>query len=138
MEVVDVDQPFGAKGLYALRARLADCARTFGLPQRQIEKLLVVASELVANAIRHGGGCGRLRLWRDGTHIRCQVIDRGPGIADAAAGSRPPEPTSTAGGRGLWICRNLAAEVVIERGPDGRGAAVTAIMPGAFADAMSN
>jgi len=132
-----VDQPFGATGLSALRAALATRCRAFGVPAKQIEKLLIIASELMANAIRHGGGGGRLRLWREGSMVRCQVIDRGPGIADAAAGSRPPEPTTTAGGRGLWICRNLAAEIVIDRGPGGRGAAVTATIPGALAGAGS-
>jgi len=28
--------------------------------------LLIVAGELTSNAIRHGGGSGRLRLWNDG------------------------------------------------------------------------
>lgn len=123
---VDVDHPFEAEGLYALRATLAAHASAFGIPAKQVETLLIVASELATNAIRHGGGAGTLLLWRDDGRLYCQVIDRGPGIADRTVGTEPPEPASTAGGRGLWICRNLATEILIEEGPDGRGAAVTA------------
>jgi anti-sigma regulatory factor (Ser/Thr protein kinase) len=128
---LDLDQPFETEGLYALRATLAAHASSFGIPTKQIEALLIIASELASNAIRHGGGGGRLRMWRADGLVHCQVIDRGPGIADPAVGTEPPDPASTAGGRGLWICRNLASEIVIESGPDGRGAVVTATLAGA-------
>jgi anti-sigma regulatory factor (Ser/Thr protein kinase) len=92
---------------------------------------LIVASELATNAIRHGGGTGRLRLWhRDGI-LFCQVSDHGPGIGDpTTAGTAPPDPAQVDGGRGLWICRHLTADLRIEPGPDGHGAIVTAAIPG--------
>lgn len=40
-----------------------------------------------------------------------------------------PEPTSHAGGRGMWICRNLATELLINCGMDRPGATVTAAIP---------
>ncbi|GLI02546.1 ATP-binding protein [Phytohabitans aurantiacus] len=126
---VDVDQTFDADGLYALRATLAAHASALGAPDEQVEHLLIVAVELATNAIRHGGGSGRLRLWRDNGHLYCQVSDRGPGIPDATVGRTPPDPTRLDGGRGMWICRNLAARIVIDRGPGGRGATVTAAIP---------
>jgi anti-sigma regulatory factor (Ser/Thr protein kinase) len=123
---VDVDQAFDADGLYALRATLSAHASELGAPEEQIEHLLIIAVELATNAIRHGGGGGRLRFWRSDGHLYCQVSDRGPGIADPSVGRTPPDPTRVDGGRGMWICRNLATEIVIDTGPGGRGATVTA------------
>jgi anti-sigma regulatory factor (Ser/Thr protein kinase) len=129
-EVVDVDQRFDLGGLYALRETLGAHASRLGADEDQIDHLLIVASELATNAIRHGGGTGRLRLWhRDGV-LFCQVSDHGPGIGDpTTAGTAPPDPAQVDGGRGLWICRNLTADLRIESGPDGHGAVVTASIP---------
>jgi anti-sigma regulatory factor (Ser/Thr protein kinase) len=129
--VVDVDEPVDADRLYALRATLAAHASELGAAQERVDHLLIVASELATNAIRHGGGTGRLRMWhRDGI-LYCQVSDDGPGIANpTVVGNTPPDPGRSDGGRGLWICRNLADELIIEAGEDGRGATVTAVMLG--------
>jgi anti-sigma regulatory factor (Ser/Thr protein kinase) len=126
-DVADVDQPFDADGLYVLRATLAAHASRLGTTDQQ-ERLLIVASELATNAIRHGGGSGRLRLWHQDRALYCQVSDDGPGFADPAVGATRPDPTSSDGGRGMWICRRLAGQLVIESGPHGRGATVTAVI----------
>lgn len=117
-EAVAVDHRFDADGLYALRAALAAHADHLGAAQDQVERLLIIGGELATNAIRHGGGSGRLRLWRDGDLLRCQISDHGPGMADPGAGAQRPEPTAL-GGRGLWIVRHLCDDVVIETGPEG-------------------
>ncbi|WP_430285336.1 ATP-binding protein, partial [Salmonella enterica] len=45
--------------------------------------------EVITNAVRHGGGAGRIRLWRDGPQLHCQVIDSGAGIpAERRASTR--------------------------------------------------
>ncbi|MET7425908.1 ATP-binding protein [Dactylosporangium sp. NPDC005555] len=126
---VDVDQTFDVDGLYGLRATLAAHASRLGADDEQIEHLLLVASELATNAIIHGGGTGQLRLWHHDTVLYCQVTDQGPGILDPAGGSTMPDPTRSEGGRGLWICRNLTAELSVDVGPDGRGTTVTATLP---------
>lgn len=125
-EAVAVDHQFDADGLYALRAALAAHADDLGAVPEQVERLLIVGGELATNAIRHGGGSGRLRLWRDGEMLRCQISDRGPGLADPSAGTRQPEPTAL-GGRGLWIVRRLCPDLSIETGP--KGTTVTAAVP---------
>ncbi|GAA4470619.1 ATP-binding protein [Phytohabitans houttuyneae] len=125
-EAVAVDHQFDADGLYALRAALAAHADHLGASREQVERLLIVGGELATNAIRHGGGSGRLRLWRDGELLRCQISDCGQGMRDTAAGSRQPEPTAL-GGRGLWIVRRLCTDVVIETSP--KGTTVTAAIP---------
>jgi anti-sigma regulatory factor (Ser/Thr protein kinase) len=123
--VAVVDQPFDADGLYSLRAALAAHASRLGAPSVVLERLLIVAGELATNAVRHGGGSGRLRLWRAGTELRCQISDEGPGIAEPAVGHQPPGPMATSG-RGMWICRQLCEELIIDS--DGRGTAVTAVL----------
>ncbi len=127
--VVDVDHPFDADSLYELRATLAAHASHLGALSEQIENLLIVATELATNAILHGGGNGRIKLWHNDNLLYCQVSDSGPGIADPAVGSTPPNSPHTDGGRGIWICRNLSTELIIEAGPHGHGATVTAIIP---------
>jgi anti-sigma regulatory factor (Ser/Thr protein kinase) len=127
-EVVTVDEPFDVDGLYALRATLAAHAPRLDVPQEKVEHLLIVASELATNAIRHGGGSGRLRLWRDATTLYCRVSDHGPGITDPSVGSMPPDRLRTSG-RGLWICRQLCDDLIITNADqDGHGATVTALI----------
>ena len=60
---------------------------------------------------RHGGGRGRLRLWRQDGSIYCEVSDEGPGIADTDAAGMQQVPLSTEGGRGLWVVRQFTDEV---------------------------
>jgi anti-sigma regulatory factor (Ser/Thr protein kinase)/ribosomal protein S18 acetylase RimI-like enzyme len=111
-----VDRSFSADDLYALRAEVAAHASALGADRSQLERMLIVASELATNAVRHGGGSGRLILWRDGRLLRCRVSDRGPGLADAEVGRTAPDPTAS-GGRGLWLCRQLADSLEIEPNP---------------------
>ncbi|BCB88252.1 ATP-binding protein [Phytohabitans suffuscus] len=125
-EAVAVDHQFDADGLYALRASLAAHAGDLGAAPEQVERLLIVGGELATNAVRHGGGTGRLRLWRDGDLLRCQISDDGQGMPDPDAGTRQPRPTAL-GGRGLWIVRHLCADLVVETGP--KGTTVTAAIP---------
>jgi len=124
-EVAAVDEPFDKDGLYALRATLAAHAGRLGAPPAMIERLLIVAGELATNAVRHGGGSGRLRLWRTGDELRCEVSDHGPGIADPDVGHQLPGPTATSG-RGMWICRRLCDDLIVDG--DHHGAAVTAVL----------
>jgi anti-sigma regulatory factor (Ser/Thr protein kinase) len=124
-EVVTVDQPFNEDGLYSLRAAVAAHAGTLGAGPDLVEQVLIVASELATNAIRHGGGSGRLRLWREHTRLHLQISDHGPGMADPTVGTKPPDPRATSG-RGMWICRQLVPDLHIATGP--RGTTVTAVI----------
>jgi anti-sigma regulatory factor (Ser/Thr protein kinase) len=124
-EVVTVDQPFEEDGLYSLRAAVAAHAGSLGADPALVDQLLIVASELATNAIRHGGGAGRLRLWRDQTLLHLQISDHGRGFTDPTVGAKPPDQMST-GGRGMWICRQLVPDLRIDTGPD--GTTVTAIV----------
>jgi anti-sigma regulatory factor (Ser/Thr protein kinase) len=121
-----LDLGFDSTGLAALRATVARWAGMLVGPGQVVDDLLLVVNELCGNAVRHGGGSGRVRLWTDGYVLMCRVTDSGPGIPDAEAqGLVRPEP-QTAGGRGLWIARQLA-DLRIDTGP--AGTTVTATMP---------
>lgn len=125
-ELADVQLSVNIDGMHALRSTLAAHASMFGASDEQIESLLIVASELATNAIRHGGGNGRLRMWHRDDVLYCQVSDEGPGITDPTIGATPPDPTDADAHRGLWICRNLAEELTIQPNPGTAGVTITA------------
>ena len=117
-----LDQAFDPRGLPALRSAVAAYAARLGAGER-LDDVVLIAHELSTNVVRHGGGTGRLRLWREDGSLLCRVSDTGPGLADVAhAGTRLPAPQK-GGGRGLWIARTLS-DVRIDTGP--RGTTVTA------------
>src|SRR5262245_66661497 len=97
-----LDQSFDREALVALRSAVAAYGGSLGLRGERLEMLIVVAHELATNAVRHGGGRGRLLLWRDGDRVCCRVTDDGPGLdrPDVASWSSPP-PVQVEGGRGL-------------------------------------
>lgn len=121
---VAVEVDFDRDGLHALRSTLLAHASEIGLPQDQIERLVIVAVELATNAIRHAGGQGRLTVWQRDGAIVCRVSDTGPGFADEHVGLTLPSPDAI-GGRGVWIARQLSSSFMIEPGADGIGAVVT-------------
>jgi len=110
--------------LYALRSAVSAHASDLGAAPERVAHIVIVASELATNAIRHGGGGGRLRLWRADGRIWCEVSDSGPGLADPESVGTSPPPAMATGGRGLWIVRRLSAQVRF--GGDGHGTMVTA------------
>ena len=84
------------------------------------DDVLLAVHELVANALR-AAGAAEVSTWAvNGTRV-WEVADSGPGLRDASAGYAPP-PLDTAGGRGLWMARSLADELVVR--PHGPGTAV--------------
>jgi anti-sigma regulatory factor (Ser/Thr protein kinase) len=118
VEEVSLDLPFDSDGLYAVRSSVAAHAGHLGASTQVVQRVLIVASELATNAVRHGGGRGRLRLWAAGGRLHCEVSDSGRGLRDIMAGAERPSPTAP-GGRGLWISRQLADEFAIKSGPNG-------------------
>src|SRR2546421_1421663 len=119
-----LDQRFERDDLYSLRAAVAAHAVHLGAHPERVRHLVIIASELASNAIRHGGGRGRLRLWTaDGT-MRCEVSDEGPGLANPDNAGRTNPSQLAPGGRGLWVVRQLSDTLTIDT--DARGTTVTA------------
>lgn len=120
---VALDDTFSSDHLFALRGAVAAHASELGLTSRQVEDLVMVAHELASNAVRHAGvtsgAPGRLRLWREGDVVVCQVSDAGPGLTDPHLAGARPVATTANGGRGLWIARQVAEHLDISTGPGG-------------------
>jgi anti-sigma regulatory factor (Ser/Thr protein kinase) len=88
-------------GLGAVRAWVRRHAEAAGMAASRRDDLLLAANEVAANSLRHGGGRGRVRMWRDGEALICEVRDSGS-ISEPLAGRLPPPPEQ-GGGYGLWL-----------------------------------
>jgi anti-sigma regulatory factor (Ser/Thr protein kinase) len=99
-------------GQLALVRGLAEArAAAFGLAEAQLDDLVLAVHEIAANSVRHGGGEGRFRLWRDGRSLVAEISDGGI-IDDPLAGRRQPGASSERG-RGLWIANQVCDLVQI-------------------------
>jgi anti-sigma regulatory factor (Ser/Thr protein kinase) len=116
-----LDQAFDSDSLYSLRAAVAAHGSQAGLSDGRTRDLVLAVHELAANAVRHGAGQGRLRLWAADDAVRCEVTDQGaPGETDAADAARwQAEP-----GHGLWLVRQIADSASVQSGVSGTVAAV--------------
>jgi anti-sigma regulatory factor (Ser/Thr protein kinase) len=116
-----LDQAFDSDSLYSLRAAVAAHGSQAGLSDGRTRDLVLAVHELAANAVRHGAGQGRLRLWAADDAVRCEVTDQGaPGETDATDAARwQAEP-----GHGLWLVRQIADSASVQSGESGTVAAV--------------
>jgi anti-sigma regulatory factor (Ser/Thr protein kinase) len=124
-----LDQAFDAGTLYALRAAVQAHATQLGMPAARTDDLVIAVHELAANAVRHGAGSGRVRLWvRDG-ELRCQVEDGGVAQQSSSADQNVAEGWPFSSGHGLWLVRLVADELGVFSGPDGTRATVAFGLP---------
>ena len=80
-----------------------------------VEDTVLVASELAANAVRHGAPPVTLTLEQRGDRVRVSVRDRGSGTDP-----RVPAPSDTAGsGRGLAMIQQISVDHGWDRLEDG-------------------
>ncbi|MGV9566588.1 ATP-binding protein [Streptomyces sp. NPDC003480] len=96
--------------------------------EQAVTDLLLVTSELVSNANRHGGGVVAFEATpaRDG--IRLTVHDRSPHIPAVAFGSGALPVGHDGGGYGWPLIIRLAHEIVIEQCAHG-GKSVSVVVP---------
>lgn len=97
--------------LEGLRGLVASQAARAGLDEERVADLLLAVNEVATNSLRHGGGEGLLRVWREPDAVVCQVSDRGR-ILDPLVGRARPPATGT-GGRGVWLANQLCDLVQI-------------------------
>jgi serine/threonine-protein kinase RsbW len=71
------------------------------------EKMVLVATELATNALRHGRPPTEVRLYRGDDHFIIDVADRDPRILPEYAAARPPG----AGGLGLQLARQFSLDI---------------------------
>jgi anti-sigma regulatory factor (Ser/Thr protein kinase) len=88
-----------------LRGFVATRAKRAGLAPARISDLVLAASELAGNTLRHTGSGGTLQVWRTREEIICQVTDTGQ-ITDPLAWHRAPSD-ELLGGNGLWLVNQV-------------------------------
>ncbi|MFE9890706.1 ATP-binding protein [Streptomyces scopuliridis] len=108
-----------------------DAARPFLEALRQPEivteaadTVVLVVSELVTNALRHGGGTFNLHLTAHPDTVEVAVDDAGP----RAPRMRTPDLNGGTGGFGWPMVNRLARATAVTRRPDG-SKTVSALLP---------
>ena len=122
-----VDQEFDSGTLYRLRATVHAHADQAGLSEDRADEVVLAVHELAANAVAHGAGHGRLRMWDLGGALRCEIADGGH--AGTSEASEAVDPWPSADGHGLWLIRQVADHLDLRTGPRGTRAVITFALP---------
>jgi anti-sigma regulatory factor (Ser/Thr protein kinase) len=77
----------------------------------------VAVTEVAGNSVRHAGGRGVLRVWREGNALICEVRDRGR-IEDPLVGRERPVPGQESN-FGLWLANQFCELVQVRSFPTG-------------------
>jgi anti-anti-sigma factor len=132
-----LDQVFDADSLYALRAAVAAHAADAGLSPGRADDLVIAVHELAANAVRHGAGHGRLRVWRADHALLCEISDDGTPLAadadqrpsgesgESGETRNPAAPWQTEPGHGLSLVRQVADQASLISGQEGTLATIS-------------
>jgi anti-sigma regulatory factor (Ser/Thr protein kinase) len=103
--------------LRPVREYVARQARGAGLDPERTAELVLGASEVAANTLRHTGRPGTVSAWPARDEFLCQIQDSGQ-ITDPLAGLHPPSPDQL-GGQGLWVVNSVCDLVEVRTGPRG-------------------
>lgn len=99
-----------------VRAECADWFQARGVPEDRVEDLRLIASELLTNAVRAARTVVRCRAEVAPGWLRIEVVDDGSALSEDELGFGEVEAAEDAeAGRGLFIVRALADEVLIDR-----------------------
>jgi anti-sigma regulatory factor (Ser/Thr protein kinase) len=122
--ILDLEFDDGMLGM--LRAVVKARARQAGLIEARVEDVVLAVHELAANAVCHGAGAARLRMWKTAGTLLCQVAD-GDIPADTASDSSPESAISLPyrPGHGLWVVRQIASWIRVRSGSRGTRATVS-------------
>jgi anti-sigma regulatory factor (Ser/Thr protein kinase) len=129
-----LDLGFDSGTLHTVRAQMRACVSNAGFPEGQAEDVVLAVHELAANAVSHGGGAGRLRVWNLAGALYCQVDDgdvptssRQGADHDGIAVIKPNGSSDRASvnslpcehGHGLWVVQQVADQMQSLSGPGG-------------------
>ncbi len=139
---LSLELPAAHRGVRIARNVLRSLARLWGLGDREIDDLLLVVSELLANGIDHGGGAAAmseadladdarvfLRFVIRAGEWSLSVTDRGGGDPDDVRRhirTNGPPDLDDERGRGLFLLATMVDRMEVERSPDGLGLTMTA------------
>jgi anti-sigma regulatory factor (Ser/Thr protein kinase) len=123
-EPMEDGEPFfvvhDAPSLVSLRRQLGAVIASLVSNRNEREDLHLGASEIAANAFRHGARPVSARVWTDGERLVCVIHDSGTSYTDPFGGFVPAHgPDLGRGGMGLWLARKLWDHVDLLPGPDG-------------------
>ena len=98
------------------RETLARDLSAMHVPEAKVIEMLLAVTEVIANAIQHGGGVRQVRAGNVHGRFALEVIDNGPGFDDPTAGYLAPREGR---GSGLWVARQLTWEIEFLRTAEG-------------------
>jgi anti-sigma regulatory factor (Ser/Thr protein kinase) len=118
-EPVAVELPADRTAPSIARARTRSVLGAWRLPTL-LDPLLLVVSELVGNAVRHGRPPVEMLLRRTGTgKVRVEVHDENAATAPAGGGQLPDDDAES--GRGLYLVEAVSTDSGVEQVPgDGK------------------
>lgn len=140
---LDLRLPAAHSGVRVARHMIRTFARSNGVAGRDLDGLLLVAEELLTNAVDHGGGRSaaneneldapvtvslKLTISRGSWEIR--VADQGGGDPIALAKVLHPDHVpdlEDERGRGFFLLSRMVEELRVAKSDDGKGIAVTAV-----------
>jgi anti-sigma regulatory factor (Ser/Thr protein kinase) len=111
------EMSFALDSLNELRSFAYEQARSADLDAERAANLVLAISEVATNSVRHGGGRGTARVWREADALVCDVTDGGR-IESPLVGRSRPAPTEVEG-RGLWLVNELCDLVQIRSSASG-------------------
>ncbi len=126
-----LDQQFDKGTLHVVRETVLTRAIAAGMGGDRATDVMIAVHEIAANAVRHGGGTGRIHLQVTRGELVIQVSDPGPASLDGrgragSTGERHPsvppalpQPWPFQPGHGLWLARQVAARSSVDSGPAG-------------------
>lgn len=98
-------------------------AREAGLPEWDVEELVLATTELTRNILKHADSGGSLlcsRVELDGEHfVEVQIKDFGPGIADIGLAMQEGYSSGSGLGSGLPTAKRHVDNFVIESSTEG-------------------
>jgi anti-sigma regulatory factor (Ser/Thr protein kinase) len=141
--VLQLELPMAHSAVTVARKAVKHFARLLGVASREVDTLRLVASELLANAVDHGGGqhvmhardaapdaIMRLDFDLSPTTWRLSVTDCGGGDPEEVRKLIAPDgmpDLEDERGRGLFLMASMVDTLDVERSADGRGLVMIAV-----------
>ena len=133
-----LDRAFDSGTLGALRAAVRAYAGRAGFSEARAEDVVLAVHELAANAVHHGAGAGRLRIWTLAGALHCQVDDGDPRPSRDLTGPQVSHAAPMRPGHGLWVVRQVADRMRVLSGARGTRATVTFNLPRGSGRGLAN